>query len=408
MKKLLIISILFFIPFSGFTQSGFPNYYEFQHLSEMADSLYKDKKYKQSAETYSKALSVNVEKGIAVQKEITHYNAACSWALAGFSDSSFFHLKKSIELGFEDLNYILNDSDLISLHSGKNWKLLITEINHLILSRERIKNKLTERTAFTGDEIIFKPLPKEVKQFIFNDTLPFLSINHKNFRLYFSGNSYTAKHLEVLKSQLDIAFQRVLSVLQTDSYLFGANIVLVDSRDDLKNLTGIAAYGGFALVNKSTVFLVFNDKRRIQAKHELFHLISHDVWGLSPVRILDEGGGVFADNECFCEDPIYGISSYLLKNKLLFSFSYLITDFDRAAYNNDRIAYLEGAGIFKYLYEKYGIEKLKRLRLSGFEQFQSIYGITIHQFEKDWLDFISTVPVPDTIDFDRFLKEGCI
>lgn len=408
MKNFTLITFLFLFPFFGYTQTGFPNYYEFQHFSEMADSLYKEKKFRQSAETYSKAIAVKVEKGITVQKENTHYNAACSWALAGFPDSSFYHIRKSIELGFEDLNYIKNDSDLVSLHSDKNWNLLTAEINNAIIKRERLQNSISERTAFTGDDIIFKPVPEDIRQFIFNDTLPFLSVNHRNFRLYFSGNSYTAKHLPDLKNQLDSAFSRVISILQIKSYHTGINIVLVDSRDELKKITGIAAYGGFALVTKSTVFLVFNDKRKIQAKHELFHLISHDVWGLSLVRVLDEGGGVFADNECFCVDPIYGIDSYLLKKRLLLPFKVVIYDFDKAAFQNDRIAYLQGAGIFKYLYEKYGIEKLKLLRLSGFDQFESIYGFSINEFEKDWLDYISTIPVPDTIDYDRFLKEGCI
>jgi len=408
MKTLYAVTLLFLISVICSAQTGFPNYYKFQYYSGIADSLYKSKEFKKSAEIYSKALSVNVEKAIPVQKENTHYNAACSWALAGYSDSSFYHLKKSIELGFEDLNYIKNDSDLISLHSENDWKLFTNEINNIILKRERVQEIISLRTAYNGDEIIFKPLPEDVRQLVFNDTLPFLSLNHKNFRLYFSGNSYSSMHLSELKNQLDESFLKVLEVLKIESYHFGINIILVDSREELKKVTGIAAYGGFALATKSTVFLVFNDKRRIQAKHELFHLISHDVWGTSSIRVLDEGGAVFTDNECFCKNPIYEIDSYLLKQNLLFSFSDLINNFDKAAFENDRIAYFQGAGIFKYLYEKFGIEKLKQLRMTGFVEFQSIYGISFDQFEKDWLEYVSKIPITEVIDYNLFLKEGCI
>lgn len=63
-------------------------------------------------------------------------------------------------------------------------------------------------------------------------------------------------------------------------------------------------------------------------------------------------------------------------------------------------------GIFKYLYEKYGIEKMKLLWTEGFENFHTIYGFSIGQLEADWLNFIKTVPVPKDFDIHK-LDEGC-
>jgi hypothetical protein len=68
---------------------------------------------------------------------------------------------------------------------------------------------------------------------------------------------------------------------------------------------------------------------------------------------------------------------------------------------------MESAGIFKYLYEKYGLQKLKQLRLNGFDQFEMIYGFSVFKLEKDWNSMISEVPVPQEIDWAKFLKEGC-
>ncbi len=70
------------------------------------------------------------------------------------------------------------------------------------------------------------------------------------------------------------------------------------------------------------------------------------------------------------------------------------------------IAYIQSAGVFKYLYEKYGVEKMKLLWSGGFEKFQSIYGFPVEQLEKDWLNFIKTIPVPNDFDI-TLLNEGC-
>jgi hypothetical protein len=390
-------------------QTGFPFYYEYVKFATAADSLYKSGKYYQSALYYSKAISVKVEKGIPISYVDLHYNAACSWSMAGYADSSFSHLNSSVRLGYNDLYHLLNDADLVSLHPDSRWEKIIYGIKFNLETSEKIKRIYDERTWFdqSKKEIIFMPPDDRVKQLIFSDTLPFISVNYENTRLYFKGKSYAADHLPELKEQLSSAFKQVLSVLNTSFYNKGINLVFADSREELKEITGIAAYGGFAMVGKSTVFLVFNGKRRLQAKHELFHIISQDIWGTTSSRLLDEGGGVFADNECYCENPIYGISAYLLKNDLLLPFNALIENFDQMAYKSDVIAYLESAGIFKYLYEKYGIQKLKQLRLKGFDQFENIYGFSVIQLENEWRSMISTVPVPTEIDWAKLLKQGC-
>jgi hypothetical protein len=408
-KNWFLIAVIVFTAGSTTGQTGFPFYYEYVKYATDADSLYKSGQFYQSARLYSKAINVRVEKGIPISYSDLHYNAACSWSLAGYADSSFVHLNSSARLGYSDLNHILNDPDLVNLHPDKRWEGIINEIKLNNEVSEKMHRIYDERTSFdqSRKEIIFMPLDDRVKQLIFNDTLPFISVNHENTRLYFKGRSYAADHLPELKQQLSLAYKKVLTVLDTPFYNKGINLIFADSREELKEITGIAAYGGFAMVGESTVFLVFNDKRRLQAKHELFHLISQDIWGMTLSRLLDEGGGVFADNECYCEDPIYGINAYLQKNRLLLPFDALISNFDQMAYKNDVVAYMESAGIFKYLCEKYGLQKLKQLRLNGFDKFEMIYGFSVFKLEKEWNSMISEVPVPQEIDWAKFLKEGC-
>ncbi len=408
MKKLVLLYCMLFALSGLNAQNVYPRYREYADLVKRADSLYKAGVYDASATCYNRALGIRVEKGIPVPYAGLHYSAACCWALAGRADSAFAHLQAMAALGYSDPVSLGKDQDLASLHGDRRWTGLMDQVASALVRKEVLKKKYDERTRFSGkDESVFLPLHDNVKQLIQCDSLPFISLNYQNFRLYFRGNGYAADHLPELKQQVSDAYIAVLVKLDANTYTSGINMVLVDSRDELRDVTGIRALGGLALVGDNTVFLVFNGKRRLQAKHELYHLVSNDMWGNTYSRLLDEGGAVFADNECYGKDPLYGISAWFKANRKLLPFTALINDFDREAGRSDVIAYLESAAIFKYLYEKYGIPKLKQLRTEGFEKFESIYGFPLARLEKEWNEMISGVKIPTDVDWNKLLEEGC-
>jgi len=256
-----------------------------------------------------------------------------------------------------------------------------------------------------AQEIYFRQPSDYVKGFICNDSINFSSINYKSFRIYFKEDSYTSKHLDDVKLKLDIAYSRILSILNCESYNFGIYLVAVDSKEEMKDLMGYKIKGG-AAQGHDLVFFVFNDKIRPQFKHEIFHLISYEVWGATSYRMLDEGAATYTDNFCLFDNPMYTINSYYHKHKMHFPLDSLIDSFDKQAQKNDVIAYIQSAGIFKYLYEKYGVEKMKLLWIQGFENFETIYGFSTKQLELDWLNFLNTIPVSSDFDIDK-LKDGC-
>ena len=131
-----------------------------------------------------------------------------------------------------------------------------------------------------------------------------------------------------------------------------------------------------------------------------------NTWGPSTSRLLIEGSAVYADNECHFENPILTINAHYLQSNQLVPLNDLIHHFDELAFKNDVLAYLQSAGVFKYLYEQYGVEKIKKLWVNGFENFQTIYGFSVQQLETDWLNFIKTVVIPEDFDADK-LKDGC-
>lgn len=410
MKNYILILSCIITANISFAQNGFPKYYEFTELNKKADSLYKAKDFKKAAHFYSAAANVVVEKAIPIDFSNIHYNAACSWALANYPDSAFVNLELiATKMNYTNYKHLNNDTDLNSLHNDKRWQHILGLVKLNEERKERKEKNYEERTTYKGiaKEIIFYPHTEYMRTFIDNDSLPFISTDHENFRIYFRGNSYAATHLPEIKQKLSSAFERILSVLDTTNYYRGINLILVDSAQEMKELTGFYIHGGLALSGHDLVFFIYNDKRRLQLKHEIFHFISLDLWGASTSRLLNEGGAVYTDNQCHYDNAIYSINAYMFKEKKLYTFQSLINDFDEKVKGNEIITYIESAGIFKFLYEKYGIEKMKQLWSKGFNSFEAIYGKTLLQFEKEWTEFISTVAPPKNIDWEMLMKEGC-
>jgi tetratricopeptide (TPR) repeat protein len=56
------------------------------------------------------------------------YNLACSFSLMGMLSESLGSLEKAIDLGYDDLAHLANDSDLDSLKNEDGYKVLIHKL----------------------------------------------------------------------------------------------------------------------------------------------------------------------------------------------------------------------------------------------------------------------------------------
>jgi hypothetical protein len=145
MKPSFLFCAFLFIAATSFAQS-IPQAY-FNNI-KIADSLYDAKDYKNSAKYYSKAFEANGWKGMADDR----YNAACSYALAGGADSSFFMLEKvATKMNYTNYGHITTDPDLISLHNDPRWKSLLVIIKQ---NKEKAEANLNKPLVAMLDTIM--------------------------------------------------------------------------------------------------------------------------------------------------------------------------------------------------------------------------------------------------------------
>jgi hypothetical protein len=88
---------------------------------QLGSQLYREKKYKESAQNYELALKEE-------PNGVDFYNMACSYALDNNSDKAFEALNKAVEFGFYGKNQYENDTDLTALKSDARWKVLSAKL----------------------------------------------------------------------------------------------------------------------------------------------------------------------------------------------------------------------------------------------------------------------------------------
>lgn len=133
MKLLFPILLVVFSIFSARAQNA-----DYGKYIKEGDELYDKKEYRKSAEAYSKAFVVLGNKGYPNHR----YNAACSWALAGVTDSAFEQLFKIAKnAGYSDIAHLSVDPDLNSLREDKRWQELVAIVKQNKEKQEANLNK---------------------------------------------------------------------------------------------------------------------------------------------------------------------------------------------------------------------------------------------------------------------------
>jgi len=122
MKNTILLLVLAFFTLQALCQNKTENYAD---LIRKADSLYYAKDFNNSALAYSNAFKANGWKGTLNER----YNAACSWALANYPDSAFYHLTYvATKMNYTNYAHIKGDPDLKLLYNDERWESLLTQV----------------------------------------------------------------------------------------------------------------------------------------------------------------------------------------------------------------------------------------------------------------------------------------
>ncbi len=104
---------------------GFNERAAYLSYSDRGDSLYQAGRYREAAIDYSRAVALLPE----MARSNDMYNAACSWALAGETDSAFFHLQQVATMrGYARPGHLQEDGDLQTLHADARWAPLVETV----------------------------------------------------------------------------------------------------------------------------------------------------------------------------------------------------------------------------------------------------------------------------------------
>ncbi|MHC4262507.1 MAG: TPR end-of-group domain-containing protein [Planctomycetota bacterium] len=78
---------------------------------------------------YREGLRIDLRLSELLPDEPTvHYNLACSQALVGDLDRAFAALERSIQLGYDDLDFLRDDEDLAPLRQDPRFEALLTRL----------------------------------------------------------------------------------------------------------------------------------------------------------------------------------------------------------------------------------------------------------------------------------------
>lgn len=144
MKK--VIFLLYFLIIGAIALAQ-PLANKYKNLIKKADTYYRLKNYKASVLSYSKAFQLD---HLQISMD-DRYNAACSWALEGTSDSAFYQLNYIATIdNYYNIEQITTDHDLISLRKGKRWKALLETIQQ---NKEKEDAKLNQSLIKELDSI---------------------------------------------------------------------------------------------------------------------------------------------------------------------------------------------------------------------------------------------------------------
>ena len=227
--------------------------------------------------------------------------------------------------------------------------------------------------------------------------------NH--FRIHYPRTSFAAKELPTIQRNLEDARTLALAHLGTLDYERVVDVFLVDTRADVTKLMGHGATG-MANWYGHFVILVHNPVWEAFIRHEILHVYHENVWGMGaePFQWFQEGLATYSHGLCGPYE-MEEITTYLHRQSMLYGLDELFRSFGQL---DEMIRNIQAASLVSYLYERYGMAKVRELWVEGVDKIDSVLGISSEELEAQFFQHLeSKRDYGRTIDWKILHDKGC-
>lgn len=98
------------------------------------------------------------------QAEISHYNTACYFALAGNPSLAFQYLSKAVDDGFYNLKDMEKDADLASLHTDPLWPIILKRIEDNSTRQQKTNGLFFNKKSFWESSAFATPYQQNISE----------------------------------------------------------------------------------------------------------------------------------------------------------------------------------------------------------------------------------------------------
>ena len=227
-----------------------------------------------------------------------------------------------------------------------------------------------------------------------------------HFRIHFQPDSYAADHIDQFVEDAEQARANGLQVLGVERFGPRIDVFHLKSRDQMKRITDYPVRG-WTDPTARTVLLVRSSAANQGERHEVAHVLSHNLWGHSRDWLttgwMSEALATYAGGPC-SGYSIDEIAAYLDSHGELIPLDSLARKF--RSYN-DLVAYLQAGSFFGYLLENYGLPRVRMLWEQGFERFERIIKQTPAGVDAEWRNHLKVLYPEPSVHWAPLNKNGC-
>ena len=197
-----------------------------------------------------------------------------------------------------------------------------------------------------------------------------------------------------------------LQVLGVKGFEPRIDVFHLKSREQMKRLTDYPVRG-WTDPTARTVLLVRSSASNQGERHEIAHVLSHNLWGHSEDWLttgwMSEALATYAGGPCSGYN-IDEIIAYLDRRGELIPLDSLAPNFRTY---DDLVAYLQAGSFFGYVRDNYGLPQVQAFWDQGFAGLESILHKTPVAIDSEWRAHLREMYPKPSVDWAPLKKDGC-